>query len=62
MSKNNITINVNGSGDGGKGFQYVRQQKGHSVLLWLVLSAATAGMGLFVMLYYTVSKNHYWHL
>lgn len=38
--------------------QYTRQQKGHSVLLhiffgWILLWIPA--------IYYTVSKNHYWH-
>lgn len=59
MSKNinNINVNVNSNGP-----QYVRQQKGHSVLIWLLLSIITAGIGFIVMIYYTFSKNHYWHL
>jgi hypothetical protein len=59
MSKNinNINVNVNSSAP-----QYVRQQKGHSVLIWLLISIITAGIGFIVMIYYTVSKNHFWHL
>ena len=38
--------------------QYVRQQKGHSLILHLLL-------GVFVLwipaIYFTVSPNHYWH-
>lgn len=59
MSKNinNINVNVNSGAP-----QYVRQQKGHSVLIWLLISIITAGIGFIVMIYYTVSKNHFWHL
>lgn len=59
MSKNINNINVN---VGSNTPQYVRQQKGHSVLIWLIISIITAGLGFIVMLYYTISKNHFWHL
>ena len=59
MAKNINNINVN---VGQTAPIYVRKQKGHSVLIWLLISAATAGLGLIVMLYYTISKNHFWHL
>lgn len=55
---NNINVNVNQN----PGQQYVRVQKGHSVIIWLVLSLLTAGVGFIVMLYFTISKNHFWHL
>ena len=42
--------------------QYVRVQKGHSIIVWLILSLITAGVGFIVMLYFTFSKNHFWHL
>lgn len=45
-----------------KNFQYVRQQKGHSLVLWIILSIVTAGLGLIFVLYYTFSPNHFWHL
>lgn len=54
---NNINVNVNSGAP-----QYVRQQKGHSVLIWLLISVITAGIGFIVMIYYTISKNHFWHL
>jgi len=38
---------------------YVRQQKGHSLLLHLILLCF--GIGLFTIPYITISKNHYWH-
>ena len=59
MNKNINNINVN---VGSNTPQYVRQQKGHSVLIWLIISIITAGIGFIVMLYYTISKNHFWHL
>lgn len=40
--------------------QYVRQQKGHSIVLHILLMAV--GIGLFTVPYYSISKNHYWHL
>ena len=49
-------------GNSGNDFQYVRAQKGHSLLLWLFLSLVTSGVGLIWVLYYTFSPNHYWHL
>ena len=42
------------------GTNYVRVQKGHSIILWLLLSCT--GIGLLVTIYYTFSPNHYWHL
>lgn len=39
--------------------QYVRQQKGHSLLLWLfVLGPVTLWIP---TVYYSCSPNHYWH-
>ena len=39
--------------------QYVRQQKGHSILKHLIFG----GFVLWIpTVYYTVSPNHYWHL
>ena len=49
MGRKRIKINVN-------------SQTGHSFLLWLGISIVTAGLGLIVMLYFTFSSNHYWHL
>lgn len=44
---------------GKDGTQYVRQQKGHSIIFHLIF-------GWFVLqipaIYYTISKDHYWHL
>ena len=39
---------------------YIREQKGHSAIIgWCFLGPLT----LFVLpIYWTVSKNHYWHL
>lgn len=39
--------------------QYVRQQKGHSLILHIFL--CYFGVGLFTIPYYSISKNHYWH-
>lgn len=40
--------------------QYVRQQKGHSVILeWFVLGIFTFWIR---PIYFSVSPNHYWHL
>lgn len=39
--------------------QYVRQQKGHSVILALLFG----WISLYILpVYWTVSKDHYWHL
>jgi len=43
---------------GRDGAQYIRQQKGHSILLhvcfgWILLWIPA--------IYYSISKNHYWH-
>lgn len=40
--------------------QYVRQQKGHSLTLHILL--IFTGIGFFTVPYYSISKNHYWHL
>lgn len=42
------------------GAHYVRQQKGHSIILWLILSCAVVGIPF--LIYYTFSPNHFWHL
>ena len=42
------------------GVVYVREQKGHSILLWLILSCCAVGIPF--LIYYSVSPNHYWHL
>lgn len=39
--------------------QYVRQQKGHSLVLHILL--IFIGVGIFTIPYYSISKNHYWH-
>lgn len=39
--------------------QYVRQQKGHSVVFWVIFGIFTLWIP---AIYYTVSPNHYWHL
>lgn len=41
------------------GAQYVRQQKGHSIILWLFVGWVVLWIP---AIYYTVSPNHYWHL
>lgn len=39
--------------------QYVRQQKGHSLFLWLfILGPVTLWIP---TIYYSASPNHYWH-
>lgn len=39
--------------------QYVRQQKGHSILLAIFFG----WISLYILpVYWTVSKDHYWHL
>lgn len=44
---------------GRDGATYVRSQQGHSIIFWLFLSCF--GIGIPFLIYYTVSKNHYWH-
>lgn len=44
---------------GHDGAVYMRQQKGHSLILHLFLCCI--GVGVFTIPYYTISKNHYWH-
>lgn len=44
---------------GHDGAQYVRQQKGHSLILHILL--IFVGVGIFTIPYITISKNHYWH-
>lgn len=39
---------------------YVREQKGHSIIKHLFLCLVAIGM--FTIPYYTISKNHYWHM
>lgn len=43
---------------GRDGVQYVRQQKGHSLILWLIFGCAVLWLP---AIYYTLSPNHYWH-
>lgn len=40
--------------------RYVREQKGHSIILHILLFCV--GIGMFTIPYYSISKNHYWHL
>lgn len=42
------------------GANYVRQQKGHSIILFLILSCFVIGIPF--LIYYTISPNHFWHL
>jgi hypothetical protein len=39
---------------------YTRQQQGHSVIVWTLVSIVTGGLGLIWVIYYTASPNHYW--
>lgn len=39
--------------------QYVRQQKGHSILMWVFFGWILLWIP---AVYYTVSPNHYWHI
>lgn len=39
---------------------YTRQQKGHSLTLWILLSVFLLIPVIWVI-YYSVSPNHYWH-
>ena len=41
------------------GASYVRRQKGHSLILHILLMGV--GVGLITVPYYSISKNHYWH-
>ena len=45
---------------GKDGAHYTRQQRGHSAIIgWFIIGPLTA----FILpIYWTVSKNHYWHL
>lgn len=38
---------------------YVRNQKGHSLTWWIILSCFMIGIPW--LIYYSVSPNHYWH-
>lgn len=44
---------------GRDGAQYVRQQKGHSLIKHILL--CFIGIGIFTIPYISISKNHYWH-
>ena len=53
MSENNDNIHKSKDGT-----QYIRQQKGHSIILAIFLGWTT----LYILpLYWTFSPNHYWH-
>lgn len=39
---------------------YIRQQKGHSIIV-AILTVGYFGIGLFLIPYYCLSPNHYWH-
>ena len=41
------------------GANYVRMQKGHSIIFWLIMSCF--GIGIPFLIYYTCSPNHFWH-
>lgn len=45
---------------GKDGASYVRQQQGHSIVKHIFL--CLVAVGFFTIPYYTISKNHYWHL
>jgi hypothetical protein len=38
---------------------YNRQQKGHSIIAWVLL--ACCGIGIPGLIYYSASPNHFWH-
>lgn len=40
-------------------FNYVREQKGHSIIKHILL--CLVGVGFFTIPYYSISPNHYWH-
>lgn len=44
---------------GRDGAKYMRQQKGHSLILHIFLLCV--GVGFVTIPYYSISKNHYWH-
>lgn len=44
----------------GMGVSYVRNQKGHSLTLWIILSLFLI-VPVIGLIYYSVSPNHYWH-
>lgn len=41
------------------GANYVRMQKGHSLIFWLIMCFFVIGIPF--VIYYTISPNHYWH-
>ena len=43
----------------GDGANYVRMQKGHSLIFWLLASVFLVGIPF--LIYYTISPNHFWH-
>lgn len=45
---------------GKDGAQYIRAQQGHSIVKHIFL--CFIAIGFFTIPYYTISKNHYWHL
>ena len=45
--------------DSAKNTKYIRQQKGHSLILHILLVFVVVGM--FTIPYYSISPNHYWH-
>ena len=44
----------------GDGAQYVRAQKGHSLIKHILLCFVVVGF--ITIPYYTISKGHYWHV
>jgi hypothetical protein len=42
------------------GVSYVRQQNGHSLTLWIILSLFFV-FPVIWLIYFSVSPNHYWH-
>ena len=54
--KKEVTIMPREARDGA---QYVRQQKGHSLIKWIILSCF--GIGIPFLIYYAISPNHYFH-
>ena len=49
-----------GAPHGRDGAQYIRAQQGHSIVKHIFL--CLIAIGFFTIPYYTISKNHYWHL
>lgn len=44
----------------GMNVSYVRNQKGHSITIHILLIFVVVGM--WTVPYYSISPNHYWHL